>query len=351
MYLRWVNYKCPSCQKRTESRIVTTPRAGVEYKKCRSCGATYRTPDIEWQHMTTAQRVNYFLNEWAIAVLGISIVCAVGVFYADRSDWKVPAIIVGVGAACCAPFWLMKVLAVKRSIRRTSTLSAQQAFGDIQAVDNLSQAGTFSAQTTLPATTPTPPPPAAASAKGRFSWGWKIRLFAIGAGILVAVLDSQWKTIDKYFPQLNKVLHAGTPTSDADLDYNQEHLIQDAQKVLNACPENTPFKECRAGVLANQAALDDLHQRVQALSDAWVKETGERTVPADCKTAMNAVLNAYNQLLNAEDQEFSALRSINPDSRQSLIDNQGRLDAIAAQEESALQVLRNNKTGQVCNGY
>src|SRR5580658_5488384 len=70
MYLlRWTTYRCPSCNAYIRSRVVTAPRVGLEYKKCRSCGFVYRTPDTEWQHMTNGQRVGYFLNEWALAVI------------------------------------------------------------------------------------------------------------------------------------------------------------------------------------------------------------------------------------------------------------------------------------------
>ena len=73
MYVRWTNFKCPSCNSSLESRVVSSPRVNVEYKKCRSCGFTYRTPDKEWRHMTKGQRVGYFLNEWAVAVVGLSL--------------------------------------------------------------------------------------------------------------------------------------------------------------------------------------------------------------------------------------------------------------------------------------
>ena len=44
-----------------DSRMVGLTRVGLEYKKCRKCGARYRTPDKEWRDMTRGQRVGYFV--------------------------------------------------------------------------------------------------------------------------------------------------------------------------------------------------------------------------------------------------------------------------------------------------
>jgi hypothetical protein len=302
--------------------------------------------------MTTGQRVGYFLNEWAVAIIGLCILSAVMVFYADKSDWRTPAWVVAFGIAWCVPFWLWKSFLVRRSIKRTSELTFQQqglVSGDIQGLNNnLSQASSLSAQPTHAVSPVTYEAPKKSSG---ISLGWKIRLGFFGLFIVIGILDSQWKTVDKYFPQLNKVIHSGTPTSEGDMDYNIGHLQQDEQKLSEECPDNMKFKECRASILANKPSLADMHQRVQALVDAWAKEKSERSIPAECQRAMDGRLTAYNQYLRAEDKFFALLQSIDPDSLEGFKASKARLDEVSGEEDAAVNALRNNKVGNLCNGY
>ena len=207
MYVRYTTYRCPSCNARIGDRIVTSPRVGLEYKKCRSCGHVYRTPNIEWQHMTTGQRRDYFLNKWAVAVIGLFILTAVGAYYSDKSDWKAPVWTIAVGIGCFVPCWLWKLFLVWRSINRTSTLIDQQNLGHVQGLHNLSPSSVVSAQTIQPQSNPVSHAPN----KGNgFTLGSKIRLgILFGVAIVFGIVDKQWKTIDESFPQLNKVIHAG----------------------------------------------------------------------------------------------------------------------------------------------
>jgi hypothetical protein len=140
----WYTYRCPSCKARTAFRIGISPRVAAEYKPCRSCAAVYRTPDREWLHMTKGQRLRYFLSEWSILIIVLCLVFAVMMYYASaKTDWKPSAWIIGVTGALFAPFWLRKYFLVRSSINRMSTLGAQQNFGDIQGLDNITHAGRF----------------------------------------------------------------------------------------------------------------------------------------------------------------------------------------------------------------
>ncbi len=122
MYIRWIDYKCPSCNACVDSRLVRSPRVGVEYKNCRKCGFRYRTPDKEWRDMTKGQRVGYFVI-WSGATLGIFTFTAIVFFATDRSDWQFPAFTVAMGMVFCAPFWMWKLVSIRRSITRTSNLA------------------------------------------------------------------------------------------------------------------------------------------------------------------------------------------------------------------------------------
>jgi predicted RNA-binding Zn-ribbon protein involved in translation (DUF1610 family) len=127
MYIRWTTYRCPSCNARWRSRIVTSPRVGRENRKCRSCGFVFRTPDKEWQHMTTGQRVGYFLNEWTVGLLAIYVIAALILYDSDKTDLQMPLLTLGVGTGCLFPFCLWKLFLVRQSIARTSSLLGQPA--------------------------------------------------------------------------------------------------------------------------------------------------------------------------------------------------------------------------------
>ena len=110
--------------------------------------------------------------------IGLCTLLAALVFYFDKSDLKTPAWVVAFGIACCVPSWLWKFHLVRRSIRRTSTLTAEQHFADIQGLDNGSQASNPSAeprQYTPPATYEAPN---LAGVRGWLLW------FCIGATII-----------------------------------------------------------------------------------------------------------------------------------------------------------------------
>jgi hypothetical protein len=349
MYVRWVTYRCPSCNARTESRVVNSTKVGLEYKKCRSCGNTYRTPDREWMNMTTGQRVGYFLNEWSAGAL---VVCAfiAGVnFFADHSTWKFSLWVMLGGIACCAPFWLWKFLNVKRSIARTSELSYQQVgmiSGDVQGLQGPAAQTVTTTQTSSAPSSVTYEAPKKRSGIGL---GWKIRLGIIGVAALFGFLESQWKTIDKYFPALNKTLHSGTPTSESDLDYVLAHMQQDEEKLSEECPDQTNFEKCRAHTLAKKPVLDDLKQQLQSYKDAWAKEMGEQTIPAACQTGMSGFFAAKTEYARVETEIISVVEAM--DSKETMKKYLPKLDELSQEEQKAVEDLQAIHIGHTCDGY
>src|SRR5207237_2675264 len=138
-----------------------------------------------------------------------------------------------IGIGCCAPFWLWKFVNVKRSIARTSELSYQQVgmvSGDVQGLQGLATQTVAASQTQAAPSSVTYEAP-----KKTSGIGWKIKLGIFAIAAIFGVLESQWKTIDKYFPAFNKVLHSGTPTSESDLDYVLAHMGQDIRKLSETC--------------------------------------------------------------------------------------------------------------------
>ena len=115
MYLRWTTYSCPSCGAQLETRIVTSPRVGVERDECNQCGVYYRTPDLEWYNMTKWQRIGYFISMWTVAWLIFFTVCGLIVSDEEHPWTRLYGLL---GIVFCIPIWLLKVVRVRNSLRR-----------------------------------------------------------------------------------------------------------------------------------------------------------------------------------------------------------------------------------------
>jgi hypothetical protein len=294
--------------------------------------------------MTKWQRVRYFMNEYVFLMLLLAFLFAVGMYYATaKTDWKPSAWILGVTFAVFAPFWLRKYFLVQRSTNRTASVGPKH-FGNVQGLDNVSHAGTISrgVEYTPPAQPDIPKP------KSGIGLGWKIRLGLIGIGVIWAVLDSEWKTVDKYFPKLNEYIHSGTPTSEGDVDYLSAHLQQDMEKWGQTCTEKISFQECRTRLIANKPILADLSVRVTALNEVWVKEVRERTVSQECQTQMNHILTAYKDYVRVETRIVALIEPIEGKVEDSKLPP---LNAALDEENKALSELQNLKAPHVCDAY
>jgi hypothetical protein len=130
MYIRWTNFKCPHCGSTWSSRVVSAPRPGKEMRVCSSCGQQFKTHDVEWQHMTTKQKLGYLLNEWMVAWLLLYALIVFGSFKigdAPRtlSDYREKAqVFLIVTGVMLGPFAVVKWLRIYLSKQRTHQLSA-----------------------------------------------------------------------------------------------------------------------------------------------------------------------------------------------------------------------------------
>jgi hypothetical protein len=242
---------------------------------------------------------------------------------------------------------------VRRSIARTSALIGQQNYvsEDVHGFDNFSSNASFATQPLSKSDAPITQVPKKTSG---LSLGWKIRLCLIGAAAVFGMLDSNWAAIDKFFPQLNSVIHSGTPTSESDFDYHAAHLKEGLNKLSvasDACGNSKSFKQCQAALLGNKATLLDMHQHLQAFSDGWAKETRERSVPTACQEAMNEFFAAYRGYLDVEDRALVLLQPINADSGDDIRASGPQLDQISEQEDAATDRLKKVHVGGVCDGY
>jgi hypothetical protein len=153
----------------------------------------------------------------------------------------------------------------------------------------------------------------------------KIGLIAVGLFAFIAVLEESWRPLEKYFPELNRYLHSGTPTTLADWEYFAAHLQSDVKRLDALCMADISslhderdvvrfVEDCHAQTLAARPVLDDLHDRSRQFRVAWEKEKTDRSVPTECKSATERVLASLDDYLAAEDEEFALWQSVNPDS-------------------------------------
>ena len=181
-----------------------------------------------------------------------------------------------------------------------------------------------------------------------FRYGWKIRIIGLVIGLTWAVLDLEWKTIDKYFPKLNDYIHFGTATSHGDIDFLMGRLNQDMKQWSEACNENMTFEQCRAATLANKPVLEDLKLRVNKMEAAWNNELKENNVPQGCQAEMNEVVTTYKNYVKIENDIVAMLESMNtPESSKTLM---VQYNGLSSKENEVWQDFRKLKKG-ACKGY
>jgi hypothetical protein len=225
--------------------------------------------------MTTGQRIGYFLNEWAVAIIGLCLLSAALIFYAAKSDWQTPAWFVGVGIAFCVPFWLWKLYLIRRSVNRTSRMDAQQSLGDIQGLDNLSQASNLSAQPT-PFTQPATYQASKPKRRGGIGVGWKIRLVAIAIALYWGWHNSRqqntvWDAATKAHMEIENRLEANLDVDRFSHPFAKPQELLDQLKPI--CAEGDRW-EVESQQLTNKLGL--------TLIPAFIAEcTAEKTWCAD----------------------------------------------------------------------
>jgi hypothetical protein len=175
--------------------------------------------------------------------------------------------------------------------------------------------------------------------------------------------------IDKYFPALNRYIHAGTPTTQSDMEYVLAHLRSDADQLNSLCLPFDPsalstpekimafVKDCRTQTLGARPILDDLHVRFQQFKAAWEKETAERSVPVDCRNFVQRVIATFENYLSVEDQDFEVWESMNLDSssREELANALHRSAKLwqgeAAAKLEGLKGIDEKMAIEACKGY
>jgi hypothetical protein len=185
--------------------------------------------------------------------------------------------------------------------------------------------------------------------RGRFTFNWQIRLVAIGFGLLAAFLDMEWKTVDKYFPKLNKVLHAGFPTTHGDVDYLIGHLQKDLQTLGDPCTDDMTFEQCGARIIANKSVLEDYSQQVSKLDRAWAAEARREPVPEACQVEMNQILAAYKEFDTTERDVLGVLESM--DSEEATKRLMPTHNAAEGRDIAAWQAIRRLRKSGACKEH
>jgi hypothetical protein len=198
-------------------------------------------------------------------------------------------------------------------------------------------------------TTPTQPKDPRANAAVSVGLGWKTRVIAIGIGLLVALLGSQWKMVDKYFPKLNELLHAGSVSSEDDVAYLMGHLKQDLQTLGDPCGDDMNFHQCRDRMIANKPLVEDLNLRVSKMDEAWTAELKDRSVPEACQAEMGKILTAYKNFVSTENQKLGLLDAMDSvDTEKSLMQ---RYNEVSGQDDAAWGAIRSLRKTDACRGY
>ena len=195
---------------------------------------------------------------------------------------------------------------------------------------------------------PTVVPPREAAARS-IGLGWKVRLLVAGIAIFVAFLGSQWKLIDKYFPKLNEILHAGSVTSQDDVAYLMGHLRQDLQTLGDPCTDDMTFHQCRDRMIANKPVVEDLNLRVTKMDEAWASELKENTVPESCRAEMGKILTTYKYFVQTENAKVAMLEAMNTDDAEKSL--MQRYNGISGEDDSAWGAIRNLRKTDACKGY
>jgi deoxyribodipyrimidine photolyase len=141
-------------------------------------------------------------------------------------------------------------------------------------------------------------------------------LLGIGAclGLLWGVLGDHWQAVDRYLPGANKAIHAGTPTTENDIDYRLGKLFGDDDEFWKGCTQETDIKQCREYMLSHESLLLDEHEQMRTFMDFWNKAK-EGSAPVKCQGDMDHLMAVYADYLKAEDNAVHVLKSIHPESQ------------------------------------
>ena len=189
-----------------------------------------------------------------------------------------------------------------------------------------------------------------------------------GVVILICVLIDEWRLIDRYFPALNKYMHGGTPTTQADLDYRLAHFLVDAKQLDNLCSSYDLssirsqsdalryFRECRTQTLASKPVFEDMRAQYGQLKTVWDKELAEQSVPTNCKNAFMQFITPVDTYMSTWEQEFSLQESVNPETAkvEEIAAAMRRLQALDLEAVAALDKLKDVDAkyfSNVCKGY
>ena len=120
-FLRRIAIGCPNCGKTVEIVYTTSIRVVVENKNCQSCGKTCRTGAIEWTHLNTRDRIEFFFNENTIGLLLFLCICS-WYRWADHSyDGQFLSFVCTlILSVLVVLLWVIKWIDIWRSNSRTS---------------------------------------------------------------------------------------------------------------------------------------------------------------------------------------------------------------------------------------
>jgi hypothetical protein len=131
--IHYTRFDCPHCGKHWTDRVVTSPTVAPEWVTCKKCKTPFRTPDIEWDHMTRGEKAGYLFRESTIGwILFCGIFFAAGMAmaldssYSKQEQREGAAWVVGITVVMLLPITLGKWWAINRSKKRVAAAHEQR---------------------------------------------------------------------------------------------------------------------------------------------------------------------------------------------------------------------------------
>lgn len=157
-----------------------------------------------------------------------------------------------------------------------------------------------------------------------------------------AILSNYWKTLDRYFPRLNELIHSDVSDQN-DINYELYKLKQSEHAYnggIAICDDSkTSLASCRSAFLASEPALVDIGARIDKLDSAWQKEVTQRTMPEVCRQAGSREYGGLKEYAFEEQRVMAVMKAVDPNSPPSVAKMREQLTGIDPAEEAAIAAV------------
>lgn len=170
-----------------------------------------------------------------------------------------------------------------------------------------------------------------------------------------AILSNYWKTLDRYFPMLNELIHSDVSDQN-DINYQLYKLKQSehtySEGIARCDDSKTSLTSCRSAYLASEPALVDIGTRIGKLDSAWQKEVAQGAMPEVCRQAGSREYGALKEWVFEEQRVMAVMKAVDPNSPPSVAEMREQLRGIGPAEKSAVAAVTSfSPWPKECAGY